>query len=85
MLLTVRHFEAAYENVGAAPVIRIEIECTLLAGAPRRVVGRCDAATEEPATDNRMSAIVAAMERGAQRTMAGVRAAAVAAASATPR
>lgn len=85
LLLTVRHFEAVYADDRQPPVIHIAIECTLLAGAPRRVLGRCDAAAEERATDNRMSAIVAALERAAQRSLAGVRTAAVAAARTAPR
>lgn len=80
LLLTVRHFEAAYEDGNAPPTIRVAFECTLTAGVPRRVLGSCDADAEEPASDNRMSAIVAAMERAAQRALAGVRTAAVAAA-----
>jgi cholesterol transport system auxiliary component len=79
LLLTVRHFEAAYET-GVAPVIHVAFECTLTAGVPRRVLGRCDAETTEPASGNRMAAIVAAMEIAAQRALATVRAAAVAAA-----
>jgi ABC-type uncharacterized transport system auxiliary subunit len=80
LLLTVRHFEAAYDASGAAPVIQVAFECALTAGLPRRVLGRCDAAASEPAGENRMAAIVAAMERAAQRALAEVRAAAVAAA-----
>jgi ABC-type uncharacterized transport system auxiliary subunit len=82
LLLTVRHFEAAYESAGAAPVIQVAFECTLTAGSPRRVLGRCDAAASEPAAGNRMGAIVAAMEVAAQRALAEVRAKAVAAARA---
>ncbi len=78
LLLTVRHFEAAFDSPKAPPVIHVAFECTLAAGTPRRVIGRCDGAAEEPATENRMSAIVAAMERAGQRAMATVRAGAVA-------
>jgi ABC-type uncharacterized transport system auxiliary subunit len=85
LLLTVRHFEAAYESAVAAPVIQVAFECTLTAGAPRRVLGRCDAAASEPATGNRMGAIVAAMEIAAQRALAEVRAEAVAAAGAAAK
>ncbi len=81
LLLTVRHFEAAYE-AGAAPVIQVALECTLTAGSPRRLLGRCDAAASEPASGNRMGAIMAAMEIAAQRALAEVRARAVAAANA---
>lgn len=84
LLLTVRHFEAAFDSSKAPPVIHVAFECTLTAGSPRRVIGRCDGAADEPATENRMSAIVAAMERAAQRAMATVRAGAVTLAR-TPR
>jgi cholesterol transport system auxiliary component len=79
LLLTVRHFEADFASDTAPPVIRVAFECTVTAGVPRRVVGRCDGAADEPAGENRMSAIVAAMERAAQRALAEVRAGAVAA------
>jgi cholesterol transport system auxiliary component len=85
LLLTVRHFEAAFDADKTPPVIHVAFECTLTAGAPRRVVGRCDGAADEPAAENRMSAIVAAMERAAQRALAQVRAAAVAAAQSAAR
>lgn len=84
LMLTVRHFEAAYENVAMAPVIQVAFDCTLSAGAPRRVLGRCDATASEPASENRMGAIMAAMEKAAQRAMGEVRSKAVAAASAVP-
>ena len=81
LLLTVRHFEAAFDADNAPPVIHVAFECVLTAGTPRRAIGRCDGAADEPAAENRMSAIVAAMERAARRALAGVRTAAAAAAS----
>lgn len=84
LLLTVRHFEANYAAAGAAPpVIHVAFECAVTAGTPRRVLGRCDAEAMEPASDNRMGVIVAAMERAAQRALADLRERAVAAARAT--
>jgi ABC-type uncharacterized transport system auxiliary subunit len=81
LLLTVRHFEATYESAGSRPpVAHVAFECTLTAGTPRRVLGRCDAETSEPASSNSMGVIVAAMERAAQRAMAELRDSAVAAA-----
>lgn len=85
LLLTVRHFEAAYESASALPVIQVAFDCTVTAGTPRRVLGRCDAAASEPAAENRMTAIVAAMELATQRALADVRAAAVSAARAAAR
>jgi cholesterol transport system auxiliary component len=85
LLLTVRHFEAAYATDDAPPVVHVEFECALLAGATRHVLGRCDAAASEPAGENRMAAIVTALQQAAQRALAGVRAGAVAAAQAGGR
>lgn len=78
LLLTARHFEAAY---GAeVPTARVAFDCVLLGGAPRRVLGRCDAGSEEPADENRLGAIVGALERAARKAIddAGARAAALA-------
>lgn len=81
LLLTVRHFEAQY-GAGDAPVAQVAFDCVVTAGAPRRVLGRCDAAASEPAGSNRMGEIVPALERATQKAMAEVRAKAVAAANA---
>lgn len=79
LLLTVRHFEAEYGN-GGAPEVRVALECLLVATAPRRVLGGCDAEVREPAGENRMAAIVLAFERAAQRAFGEVRGKAMAAA-----
>ncbi len=81
LVLTVRHFEAAYEAGGASPVAQVDFECTLIAGTPRRVLGRCDATASEPASGNHMSAVVAAMEVATQHALADLRTKAVAAAN----
>lgn len=77
LLLTVRHFEAEY-GAQAAPVIHVAIDCLLVASAPRRVLGSCNADVREPAAENRMAAIVAAFERATQQALEQVRAGAVA-------
>ena len=71
LLLTVRHFEAEYSGdpKGIAPVARVSIECLLTGGAPRHVVGRCDAEAREPARENRMSEIVTALDVATQRAL----------------
>lgn len=79
LLLTVRHFQAAY-GAGGAPQVQVAIDCLLVATSPRRVLGNCDAEVREPVGDNRMSAIVAAFERAMQQAMQQVRARVVAAA-----
>lgn len=81
LLLTVRHFEAAYGGSGA-PEVRVALDCMLVATTPRRVLGNCDADVREPAGDNRMGPIVQAFERAARRAFAEVRSKAVAAAAA---
>lgn len=73
LLLTVRHFEAVSPQDGGAPEIHVAFQCLLMATAPRRVLGSCDAEAREPAEGNRMTAIVSAFERAAQRAMADVR------------
>lgn len=79
LLLTVRHFEAAYGG-GGAPHVQVAVDCLLVATTPRRVLGNCGAEVREPVGDNRMSAIVAAFERATQQAMQQVRARVVAAA-----
>lgn len=71
LLLTVRHFEAAYA-AGGAPTARVAFECVVTTGAPRRVLGRCDATAEQPASDNRVGAIVQALEKATQQVMASI-------------
>ncbi len=78
MLLTVRRFEAEYLSGAALPSVQVAIDCMLVSGAPRRVLGRCDAVATEPAAEDRMGEIVRAMERAAQRSLAEVRTKAVA-------
>ena len=67
LLLTARHFEAEY--AGSAVQARVAFDCVLTTGNPRRVLGRCDADVMEPAADNRMGDIVAALQRAAQKAM----------------
>jgi ABC-type uncharacterized transport system auxiliary subunit len=69
LLLTVRHFEAEYADVAAAPSARVSFECLLTTNLPRRAVGRCDSEVVVPATENRMEPVVAALELAAQRAL----------------
>jgi hypothetical protein len=47
----------------------VGFECLLTSTSPRRVLGRCDAEAREPAGDNRMGEIVAALDRAAQKAV----------------
>lgn len=84
LLVTVRHFEAVYAQDGP-PEVRIALQCLLVHTAPRRVLGNCDTDVREPVGDNRMSAIVQAFERAAQRALGEVRSQATAAAASAAR
>src|SRR5690606_7311243 len=68
LLLTVRHFEAAY-GAGSAPQVLVALDCLLVATSPRRVLGDCSAEVREAAAVNRMSAIISAFERALQQAM----------------
>lgn len=70
VLLTARHFEADY--AGGAVQARVAFDCVLTSGNPRRVLGRCDAEVVEAANENRMSEIVAALQRAAQKAMTAI-------------
>lgn len=84
LLLTARHFEAAYGG-NAVPEVHVELECLLVATSPRRVLARCDAEAREPAGENRMAPIVGAFERAVQRALEEVRVKVAAAAAAQVR
>lgn len=84
VLLTVRRFEADYAGGKALPVIQVAIDCMLVANSPRVVLGSCDGAASESVGANRMSEIVAALERAAQSALAQIRTKAVALARAAP-
>jgi ABC-type uncharacterized transport system auxiliary subunit len=78
LLLTVRRFEAEYSAGSTLPVAQVVIDCLLVAGMPRRVLGSCSGAASEPVAEDRMGVIVPALERAAQKALADVRAKAVA-------
>lgn len=84
LLLTVRRFEAEYSNALSPPLAQVALDCLLVAGAPRRVLGHCDSAAMEPAAADRMSEIVSALERATQKALAEVRTKAVALAAVAP-
>jgi cholesterol transport system auxiliary component len=84
LMLTVRRFEAEYTGALSPPRAQVAIDCLLVAGAPRRVLGHCDGMATEPASADRMGEIVLALERAAQKALAEVRTRAVALAKAVP-
>lgn len=84
LLLTVQRFEAEYTAGSPLPTARVSIDCLLVAGAPRRVLGSCDGAASEPAGEDRLGVVVPALERAAQKALAEVRGKAAALAKAAP-
>jgi ABC-type uncharacterized transport system auxiliary subunit len=84
LLLSVRRFEAEYSAPLSPPSAQVAIDCMLVAGLPRRVLGRCDGAATEAAAADRMGEIVPALERAAQRALTEVRTKAAALAKAVP-
>jgi ABC-type uncharacterized transport system auxiliary subunit len=69
LLLAARHFEAHYATAQAVPVARVALDCKILAGMPRKVLGNCSAEAEVNAGDNRLGAIVNALEHAAQQAL----------------
>jgi cholesterol transport system auxiliary component len=84
LLLTVRRFEAEYAAGASLPTAQVAIDCVLVAGVPRRVLGSCNGAASESVDEERLGVIVPALERAAQKALAEVRAKAVALARAVP-
>jgi cholesterol transport system auxiliary component len=72
LVLTTRHFEAVYGASGP-PEVRVAFDCLLVATAPRKVLGSCNADVSERAADNRMGPVVQAFERAGRRAMEEVR------------
>jgi ABC-type uncharacterized transport system auxiliary subunit len=85
LLLGGRHFEAFYASSQSLPVARVALDCTLTAGVPRKVLGSCAADAEVAVSENRLGAIVRALEQAAQQALdkAGDSAAVLARAQAT--
>jgi ABC-type uncharacterized transport system auxiliary subunit len=69
LLLGARHFEAFYASSEALPVARVALDCTLTAGVPRKVLGSCAADADVAVSENRLGAIVSALERAAQQAL----------------
>ena len=71
--ITVRRFDAEYgADETAAPTARVLLECTVGSRATRTTLASFDIATEARASDNRMGAVVEAMERAANEALTQV-------------
>ena len=63
LAVDVSRFDAEYSSAGAAPVVVIDGRVKLMRVADRQIVGDWPVTAREPATENRVSAIVAAFDR----------------------
>lgn len=68
--LTVRRFDAEYAAVGRAPTVRVVIDATVMRRSDRALLAAFTVETAVPASEDRMSAIIAAFEQAAGEAMA---------------
>ena len=70
LVLEVPTFEARYENgAKAAPVVVVEVHASLVAGIERRLIGETSFTARQPATENRVSAIVQAFDAATRQAL----------------
>lgn len=67
--IDIRRFEADYTDGGVAPKVRVVLDCTLVRRLGRDLVGSFIAAGEAPASENRLSSVVAAFEKAANAAL----------------
>jgi cholesterol transport system auxiliary component len=70
--LEVADFQAEYANLGAPPSIHVHVLARIGAATDRRVLARFEADALEPASDNRLSAIVDAYNRATDKALAQI-------------
>jgi len=63
LAIDVSRFDAEYASAGTMPVVVVDGRAKLMRVADRQIVGDWPVTAREPATDNRVSAIVAAFDR----------------------
>jgi len=86
LAVTVRRFEAEQSAEGAVPVAQVRLDCTLSSLSAHRQLAAFTASAAVPVQDNRLGAVVAALEHAAQQAVAQViEQAATLAAAQTPR
>jgi cholesterol transport system auxiliary component len=70
--LEVSDFQAEYATPDALPVVHVHLLARVGSAAERRVLGSAETDVRQGATENRMSAIVAAYELAADRALADI-------------
>jgi ABC-type uncharacterized transport system auxiliary subunit len=67
--IEVTDFQAEYASAAAAPTVRVHFLARLGSSGDRRILGQYDAGAEQPAADNRLTAIVDAYSRAADAAL----------------
>jgi cholesterol transport system auxiliary component len=67
--IEVTDFQAEYTSAGAAPTVRVHFLMRIGGSGDRRVLGQFDASAVQPATDNRLTAIVEAYAHAADAAL----------------
>ena len=70
--IEIADFQAEYPASGGAPTVHVHLQARLGSSADRRVIARFEPDVYEPAGDNRMSAIVDAYNRAADKAIAEI-------------
>jgi cholesterol transport system auxiliary component len=70
--IEIADFQAEYPASGGAPTVHVHLQARLGSSADRRVIARFEPNVYEPAGDNRMSAIVDAYNRAADKAIAAI-------------
>jgi cholesterol transport system auxiliary component len=70
--MEVTDFQAEYTPAAATPTVRVQILARLGRSGDRSIVGRFTASAQQPATENRLSAIVDAYAHAADAAMAEI-------------
>ncbi|MGB6307922.1 MAG: ABC-type transport auxiliary lipoprotein family protein [Steroidobacteraceae bacterium] len=68
----VTDFQAEYTGAAAAPTVRVQILARLGDSADRHILGQFKATVQQPAADNRLTAIVDAYARAADAALAQI-------------
>src|SRR6201996_9439733 len=70
--IEIADFQAEYPASGGAPTVHVHLQARLGSSADRRVIARFEPNIYEPAADNRMSAIVEAYNRAADKALSEI-------------
>jgi cholesterol transport system auxiliary component len=72
LYIAIRRFDAEYSSAGAAPRVRVSLECSVGRSSDRDVLAAFDAEGAAQADGNRMGAVVEAFEQATQAALAEV-------------